>query len=101
MPTNTLQPTGAGLLDRTYIAESAPRFRFSRFLLFLFLLPGAFYLAMFPLVRVAGFGYESWGLSKWGPVLNFPFEARHMDADVVVFGDSSAFLGIDPRLVNQ
>jgi hypothetical protein len=57
-------------------------------------------------VWVAGFflvtskGYEEWGQTQWGPVLEFPYEQGTPDADVVIFGDSSAFLGIDPRLIN-
>lgn len=33
-------------------------------------------------------------------MLDFSFETGRQNADVVVFGDSSAFVGIDPRLVN-
>ncbi len=51
-------------------------------------------------VRLAGLGYISSSMSRWGPVLDYPFQTRGLDADVVVFGDSTAFLGIDPRIVN-
>ena len=44
--------------------------------------------------------YEQWGETQWGPELEFPYAPGTPDADVVIFGDSSAFLGIDPRLLN-
>ena len=93
--------SGAGFLDETYVPKSTLRLHFARFLLLFFLVPAALYLAMFALVRVPALGYERWGLSKWGPVLNYPFHVQHLDADVVIFGDSTAFLGIDPRLIRQ
>ncbi len=33
-------------------------------------------------------------------MLDFAFNTGHQNADVVIFGDSSAFIGIDPRVVN-
>ena len=76
--------------------SSGPR-HFRRYLGSFFLLPVLAYLAAFPLVRARSF--EGWDPSKWGPVLDFAFNTGKQDADVVVFGDSSAFLGIDPRFV--
>ncbi len=55
---------------------------------------------MFLLVTVRAFSFERWGLSKWGPVLQYSFDARQ-DADVLIFGDSSAFLGIEPKSINS
>ncbi len=71
---------------------------FVRFLCFLLIPPLLIYLAAFPLVRTASF--EQWCPSQWGPMLEWAFDAKHQDADVVIFGDSSAFLGIDPRIVD-
>lgn len=88
-------------LDPNIGRSSLTSSHYKIFLCMLLLIPVLLYLAMFPLVRVASLGYENWGLSKWGPILNFPFQAEHLDADVVVFGDSTAFLGVDPRLVQR
>jgi len=74
------------------------RGRYLRYFLWAALIPFLGWLAAFPLV--CSRSYEQWGETQWGPVLEFPYEPGTPAADVVVFGDSSAFLGIDPRLVN-
>ena len=74
------------------------RRRYLRYLLWATLIPLLAWLAAFPLV--CSRSYEQWGETEWGPVLEFPFNPNAPNADVVIFGDSSAFLGIDPRLVN-
>ncbi len=56
------------------------------------LYPLAFFIVLLP-------SYERWSTSQYGPMLEYPFDSR-ADADVVIFGDSSAFLGIDPRIVD-
>lgn len=71
---------------------------FLRFLFWFFLFPVIAYFSAFAIVRSAS--YEHWSRSQWGPMLDFAFETGRQNADVVVFGDSSAFIGIDPRLVN-
>ena len=49
---------------------------------------------------IPSLGFDRLGVSKFGPVLDYGFNARDTNADVVIFGDSSAFIGIDPRVVN-
>lgn len=78
---------------------TADRRGFRRYLLWALLIPVVAWVAAFPLV--CSRSYEQWGETEWGPVLEFPYEAGTPDADVVIFGDSSAFLGVDPRLINQ
>jgi hypothetical protein len=72
---------------------------FRRFFFWLFLIPGILYFSAIPLVRMPS--YERWGPSHWGPILDFAWNTQGIDADVVIFGDSSAFLGVDPRLVGR
>ena len=45
--------------------------------------------------------YERWNQSHWGARLDYAFDTAHQDADVLIFGDSSAFIGVDPRIVGQ
>ncbi len=73
--------------------------QYVRYLLWTMVVPAILWVAAFPLV--CSRSYEDWGETQWGPVLEFPYEAGTPDADVVVWGDSSAFIGIDPRLVNR
>ena len=75
------------------------RSSFRVFLFALLLSAAAVYFATFALVRLAGRGYISSSLSRWGPVLDYPFQVKGLNAKIVIFGDSTAFLGIDPRIV--
>lgn len=68
--------------------------RFERYNAMLAILPIVIYLAGFILVRVPS--YERWGGSSWGPVLDYAFQTRDLNADVVIFGDSSALFAVDP-----
>ncbi len=70
---------------------------YARYLWRVLLIPALLYPIAFLLVCLPSF--EHWSASQWGPMLEYPFHTR-ANADVVIFGDSSAFFGIDPRLVN-
>ena len=59
---------------------------------FLYLLPLA-------LVRIPSF--EEWGGSPFGPALDYPYALPRTDADIVLFGDSSALIGVDPRILSK
>jgi hypothetical protein len=87
--------TGAGTRPENH--PNAHPYR--RFFFWLFLVPALLYLLAIPLVRLPS--YERWGPSKWGPMLDFAWKTQGVNADMVIFGDSSAFLGIDPRLVDR
>jgi len=78
---------------------SGSRLRFGRYLTWLVGPMIFFYALPFVLLRIPGF--EDWGGSTFGPALNFGFKLGGKDADVVIFGDSSASVGIDPRQVSK
>ena len=59
------------------------------------------YLLVFPLVMFPQLGFDRWGGSKWAPVLDYSYGAKAANADIVIFGDSSAFLGIDPKRIDS
>ncbi len=80
-------------------APALTKRRYLRYLLWAALIPSVVWLMAFPLV--CSRSYERWGETQWGPVLEYPYEEGTPDADVVIWGDSSAFIGVDPRLVNQ
>ncbi len=80
-----------------------PAFRpgqFARALVWMLVIPAMVYLFTFLFALSRGPGLRSLGLSKFGPILDYGYEARQINADVLIFGDSSAFLGIDPRVVS-
>ena len=60
--------------------------------LFLYFLP-------FALVRIPSF--ERWGGSPFGPALDYPYTLQHADADILLFGDSSAAVGLDPQRISS
>ena len=70
----------------------------SRYLLLLLLIPAIFY--PFPFLIATSASYEHWATSQWGPMLEYAYSAQPQNADVVIFGDSTAFIGIDPRILN-
>ena len=67
---------------------------FRRYLAWLVIPPLFGYMLGFALVRMPG--YERWGGSAWGPILDYAFQTAGQNADVVIFGDSSALFAIDP-----
>ncbi len=74
--------------------------QFARSIGWLLLIPAFVYLITFPLVMIPRLGFGQLGISKFGPVLDYGYDVRNANADVVIFGDSSAFIGIDPRVIN-
>jgi hypothetical protein len=74
--------------------------QFAKALVWTLLVPAVIYILTFATAVGRGPGLRSLGLSKFGPILDYGYEARGVDADVLIFGDSSAFLGIDPRLIH-
>ena len=67
---------------------------FRHFLAWLLLPPVLVYLAGFALVCLPS--YERWSGSKWAPTLEYAFKTAGQDADIVVYGDSTALYGVDP-----
>lgn len=74
-----------------------PRFAF--YLVVLLLPTFLAYLLPILLLRLPSF--ETWGGSIYGPALDFTFHAANQNADVVLFGDSSALYGINPTLITR
>jgi hypothetical protein len=66
----------------------------TRYLVLLLCGPLLMYPLPFALLRLPGF--DRWSTSYFGRSFEFGFETRGQDADVVIFGDSSALYDIDP-----
>ncbi len=84
-------------LDPAIVSRGAAPFRKYLFWFLIFLVLG--YIAAFPLVRSKA--YSQWTDKLWGPMLDFAFASGNRSADVLIFGDSSAFIGIDPRILEK
>jgi hypothetical protein len=66
-----------------------------RYFLILIAIPAVFYVPPVFLVRLPS--YSHWSGFADSPTLNYAFEAAGQNADVVIYGDSSANHAIDPR----
>ena len=83
-------------------APPPSRRRFGWYLFLLLLIPAIsfplpFWIATLP-------SYEHWSTSQWTPMLEYAYDVHTTPGqtpDVVIFGDSSAFIGIDPRILNR
>ena len=72
--------------------------RLARYLLLVLLIPLIFY--PLPFFIAMSTNYEHWSTAQWGPMLEYAYDTTPKNADVVIFGDSSAFIGIDPKILN-
>lgn len=85
------------------VLDPPPAFSLRQFALslgWLLLIPALVYVLTFPIVMIPALGFSRLGVSKFGQVLDYGFNVHDVNADVVIFGDSSGFIGIDPRVVD-
>ena len=68
--------------------------RLRRYVFWLLAFTATIWLLPFILVRLPGF--LRWSGSNYGSMLEYSFASSDANADVVIFGDSSALFGIDP-----
>ena len=66
----------------------------------LMILPCVAVLFLVPLV-VDTYWFANNAYFNWVPVRDYPYEVTGANADVVIFGDSSALAGVDPLLMQQ
>jgi hypothetical protein len=92
------QTAAAGELPLESEWRPGPR-RLARYLFWL-LSPAAF-LYVLPLLLVRVPSFERWGGSTYGPALDYGFRTAGQNADVVIFGDSSALHDINPAMVSR
>lgn len=78
--------------------QTPSRKRFAKYLLLVLLIPLLFYPLPFFIATSAS--YEHWSTSQWGPMLEYAYDPAPKNADVLIFGDSSAFIGINPKILN-
>ncbi|HKT73998.1 MAG TPA: hypothetical protein VJQ47_13995 [Steroidobacteraceae bacterium] len=80
-------------------AKPQARRVYQLYALLLLLIPLAFLAAAVPIVRSPSFPAES-----ADPFLlhaDYPFSLKHVDCEVVIFGDSTASTGVDPTVVQR
>jgi hypothetical protein len=77
----------------------ASRFENLRFLWVVLALFGVFYLLPWCLIRLPG--TERWVGSIYGAVMDYGYDTAGQNADVLLVGDSSLIMGVDPSLVSR
>lgn len=70
-----------------------------RYIAALFLIPFLGYIGAFVVERLAL--WPNLTLSRWGHILDYDYKVHDQDADVVIFGDSSALYGVDIVRLSQ
>ena len=90
------KPIHAGAAPAGTITGRPP---FGRYLIWLTLTAFVLYLLPFALVRVRSF--EQWGGTLFGPAMDYGFSTAGQNADVVIFGDSSALYDVDPSQISK
>jgi hypothetical protein len=81
------------LNPRTY------RLRLQGYVLLMLLIPAVFLASAIPIVRSKSFPVES-----SDPFLlnsDYAFSLKHVDCDVVIYGDSTALTGLDPTVISR
>lgn len=58
-------------------------------------------LYLFPLVLLRLPGFEGWNISSDAVDIDYTFTTPHIDADIVIIGESSALYGIDPHQMSS
>lgn len=79
--------------------HAAERRQRVRYLVLFCMLSIALYILPWLLLRLPSFEY--WGGSGYGPVMDYAFQTNGQDADIVLYGDSSEVIGINPMLLSR
>jgi hypothetical protein len=75
------------------------RLRLQAYVLLMLLIPALFLAASIPIVRSRSFPVESGDPFLLSP--DYAFSLKHVDCDVVIYGDSTALTGLDPTVVSR
>jgi hypothetical protein len=82
------------IADRTDNEQRSSHRLFVRYMLILLVIPAVFYVPPVFVVRLQS--YPQWSGFADSPILNFAFSAAGRNADIVIYGDSSANHSLDP-----
>ncbi len=80
-------------------AQSTPAPRYRRYLLWLAVMTVVLYPLPYLLIHLPHFG--QWTTSPFGRDLEYTMTTGHIDADVLIYGDSTALYGLNPRRMSS
>jgi hypothetical protein len=75
------------------------RLRFQLYVLLMLIIPALFLVSSIPIVRSKSFPVESGDPFLLNP--DYAFSLKHVDCEVVIYGDSTALTGLDPTVVSR
>lgn len=84
--------------DDSFHSATAP-LRFHVYVFVMLIIPALFLASSIPIVRSASFPWESGDPFLLNP--DYPFSLKHVNCDVVIYGDSTALTGLDPTVVSR
>ena len=90
--------SGANIEDESSIPTTSP-LRFQAYVSLMLLIPALFLASSIPIVRSKSFPVESGDPFLLNP--DYAFSLKHVDCDVVIYGDSTALTGLDPTAVSR
>jgi hypothetical protein len=81
------------------LKSATSRLRLQAYVFLMLLIPALFLASSIPIVRSKSFPVESGDPFLLNP--DYAFSLKHVDCDVVIYGDSTALTGLDPTVVSR
>jgi hypothetical protein len=81
------------------LSPATSRLRLQVYVLLMLLIPALFLTSSIPIVRSQSFPVESGDPFLLNP--DYAFSLKHVDCQVVIYGDSTALTGLDPTVVTR
>jgi len=88
----------ADIEDNSFKSTTA-HLRFQAYALLMLIIPALFLSSSIPIVRSKSFPAESGDPFLLNP--DYAFSLKHVDCEVVIYGDSTALTGLDPTVVSR
>jgi hypothetical protein len=89
---------GADVEDNSLKSRTS-RLRLQAYVFLMLLIPALFLASAIPIVRSNSFPVESGDPFLLNP--DYAFSLKHVDCEVVIYGDSTALTGLDPTVVSR
>ncbi len=89
---------GVGVENKSFKCATV-HLRFPAYVLLMLIIPALFLVSSIPIVRSKSFPVESGDPFLLNP--DYAFSLKHVDCEVVIYGDSTALTGLDPTVVSR
>ena len=86
-------------IEDNSLKSPTSRLRLQAYVFLMLLIPALFLASAIPIVRSKSFPVESGDPFLLNP--DYAFSLKHVDCDVVIYGDSTALTGLDPTVVSR